>query len=82
MCDKFMSENSISGDYNALYEIMQRRIYNKISSYGATMTGWDDILLKLTEKNQSETQIKDFFQRMMIYYYLFGKMIGVKEDKI
>ena len=41
---------------------MQRRIYNKISSYGATMTGWDDILLKLTEKNQSETQIKDFFK--------------------
>ena len=62
MCDKFMNENSISGDYNALYELMQRRIYNKISSYGATMTGWDDILLKLTEKNQSETQIKDFFK--------------------
>ena len=62
MCDKFMNENSISGDYNALYELMQRRIYNKISSYGATMTGWDDILLKLTEKNQSETQIKDFFE--------------------
>ena len=62
MCDKFMSENSISGDYNALYELMQRRIYSKISSYGATMTGWDDILLKLTEKNQSETQIKDFFK--------------------
>ena len=62
MCDKFMSENSISGDYNALYELMQRRIYSKIYSYGATMTGWDDILLKLTEKNQSETQIKDFFK--------------------
>ena len=62
ICDKFMSENSISGDYNALYELMQRRIYNKISSYGATMTGWDDILLKLTEKNQSETQIKEFFK--------------------
>ena len=62
MCDKFMNENSISGDYNALYELMQRRIYNKISSYGSTMTGWDDILLKLTEKNQSETQIKDFFE--------------------
>ena len=62
MCDKFMNENLISGDYNALYELMQRRIYNKISSYGATMTGWDDILLKLTEKNQSETQIKEFFK--------------------
>ena len=62
LCDKFMSENSISGDYNALYQLMQQRIYNKISSYGATMTGWDDILLKLTERNQSETQIKDFFK--------------------
>ena len=62
LCNKFMSENSISGDYNALYQLMQHRIYNKISSYGATMTGWDDILLKLTERNQSETQIKDFFK--------------------
>ena len=62
LCNKFMSENSISGDYNALYQLMQHRIYNKISSYGATMTGWDDILLKLTERSQSETQIKDFFK--------------------
>ena len=62
ICDQFMEENSIVGDYNALYEIMQRRVYDKLSSYNATMTGWDDILLKLTEKNQSETQIKDFFK--------------------
>ena len=62
ICDQFMEANSISGDYNALYEIMQRRVYDKLSSYNATMTGWDDILLRLTEKNQSETQIKDFFK--------------------
>ncbi len=62
ICDQYMEDNSIAGDYNALYEIMQRRVYDKLSSYNATMTGWDDILLKLTEKNQSETQIKDFFQ--------------------
>ena len=62
ICDKFMEENSIAGDYNALYEMMQTRVYNKISSYNATMTGWDDILLELTERNQSETQIKDFFK--------------------
>ena len=62
ICDQFMEEKSIAGDYNALYEIMQRRVYDKLSSYNATLTGWDDILLKLTEKNQSETQIKDFFK--------------------
>ena len=62
ICDQYMEENSIAGDYNALYEIMQRRVYDKLSSYNATMTGWDDILLRLTEKNQSETQIKDFFK--------------------
>ena len=45
------SYNLIAGDYNALYEKMQRRVYDKLSSYNATMTGWDDILLKLTEKN-------------------------------
>ena len=57
-----MRDNSIVGDYNSLYTMMQRRIYDKISSYGATMTGWDDILLTLTKRNQSETQIKDFFK--------------------
>ena len=62
ICDQYMEENSITGDYNALYEIMQRRVYDKLSTYNATMTGWDDILLKLTEKNQSETQIKEFFK--------------------
>ena len=62
ICNKFMEDNSIVGDYNALYEMMQTRVYNKLSSYNSTMTGWDDILLKLTEKNQSETQIKDFFK--------------------
>ena len=62
ICDQYMEEKSITGDYNALYEIMQRRVYDKLSTYNATMTGWDDILLKLTEKNQSETQIKDFFK--------------------
>ena len=62
ICDEFMREKSISGDYNALYEYQQKRIYDKLSSYGLTMTGWDDILLKLTEKNQSETQIKNFFE--------------------
>jgi hexosaminidase len=62
ICNQFMEDNSITGDYNALYEIMQRRVYDKILSYNATMTGWDDILLKLTDKNQSETQIKDFFK--------------------
>ncbi|HJN78621.1 MAG TPA: family 20 glycosylhydrolase, partial [Flavobacteriaceae bacterium] len=53
LCDKFMEEKSITGDYDALYQYQQRRIYDKLSSYGLTMTGWDDILLKLTEKNQS-----------------------------
>ena len=62
ICDQYMEENSIAGDYNALYEIMQRRVYDKLSSYNATLTGWDDILLKLTEKNQAETKIKDFFK--------------------
>ena len=76
MCDKFMNENSISGDYNALYELMQRRIYNKISSYGATITGWDDILLKLTDKNQSETQIKDFLKDDDILLFVWNSNWG------
>ena len=62
LCNEFMSENSIENDYNALYQYAQKRVYEKISSYELTMTGWDDILLKLTEKNQSETEIKDFFK--------------------
>ena len=71
ICDQFMTEKSISGDYNALYEMMQGRIYNKLSDYNVTMTGWDDILLKLTEKNQSETQIKDFFKDDDVLLYVW-----------
>jgi len=71
MCDNFMKDNSIVGDYNSLYTMMQRRIYDKISSYGATMTGWDDILLTLTERNQSETKIKDFFKGDDILLYVW-----------
>ena len=71
MCDNFMRDNSIVGDYNSLYTMMQRKIYDKISSYGATMTGWDDILLTLTERNQSETQIKDFFKGDDILLYVW-----------
>ena len=71
ICDQYMEENSIAGDYNALYEKMQRRVYDKLSSYNATMTGWDDILLKLTEKNQSETQIKDFFKEDDILLFVW-----------
>ena len=71
ICDQYMEENSIVGDYNALYEKMQRRVYDKLSSYNATMTGWDDILLKLTEKNQSETQIKDFFKEDDILLFVW-----------
>jgi hexosaminidase len=35
------------------------------------MTVWDDILLKLTEKNQSETQIKDFFKDDDVLLYVW-----------
>jgi len=35
------------------------------------MTGWDDILLTLTERNQSETKIKDFFKGDDILLYVW-----------
>ena len=76
LCDKFMEEKSISGDYDALYQYQQRRIYDKLSSYGLTMTGWDDILLRLTEKNQSETQIKDFFKDDDILLFVWNNSWG------
>ena len=76
LCDKFMEEKSITGDYDALYQYQQRRIYNKLSSYGLTMTGWDDILLRLTEKNQSETQIKDFFKDDDILLFVWNNSWG------
>ena len=76
ICDSFMRDNSIVGDYNSLYTMMQRRVYDKISSYGSTMTGWDDIVLKLTEKNQSETLIKDFFEGDDILLYVWNNDWG------
>ena len=83
LCDKFMEEKSITGDYNALYQYQQRRIYDKLSSYGLTMTGWDDILLKLTEKNQSETKIKDFFKEDDILLFVWkNDWGGGRQDMI
>ena len=83
LCDKFMEEKSITGDYNALYQYEQRRIYDKLSSYGLTMTGWDDILLKLTEKNQSETKIKDFFKEDDILLFVWkNDWGGGRQDMI
>ena len=76
LCDKFMEEKSITGDYDALYQYQQRIIYDKLSSYGLTMTGWDDILLRLTEKNQSETQIKDFFKDDDILLFVWNNSWG------
>ena len=76
LCDKFMEEKSITGDYDALYQYQQKRIYDKLSSYGLTMTGWDDILLRLTEKNQSETQIKDFFKDDDILLFVWNNSWG------
>ena len=76
LCDKFMEEKSITGDYDALYQYQQRRIYDKLSSYGLTMTGWDDILLRLTENNQSETQIKDFFKDDDILLFVWNNSWG------
>ncbi len=76
LCDKFMEEKSITDDYDALYQYQQRRIYDKLSSYGLTMTGWDDILLRLTEKNQSETQIKDFFKDDDILLFVWNNSWG------
>ena len=83
LCDKYMSENSITGDYNSLYEQLQKRIYDKISSYGARMTGWDDILLKLTELNQSETEIKDFLKDEDILLFVWkNDWGGGRQDMI
>ena len=83
LCDKFMEEKSITGDYNALYQYQQRRIYDKLSSYGLTMTGWDDILLKLTEKNQSETKIKDFFKEDDVLLFVWkNDWGGGRQDMI
>ena len=76
ICDSFMRDNSIVGDYNSLYTMMQRRVYDKISSYGSTMTGWDDIVLRLTERNQSETLIKDFFEGDDILLYVWNNDWG------
>lgn len=71
ICDQFMYNKSITGDYNSLYEMMQGRVYDKLSVYDITMTGWDDILLKLTEMNQSETEIKNFFKGDDILLYVW-----------
>ena len=54
-----------------------------IEQYGAKMAGWDDIILQLSEKNQSETKIKKEMLKLNPRVYVWNNTWGGgREDMI
>ena len=83
ICEKFISENKEIENINDLYNYNLYKLNNIINNYGAKMAGWDDIILKLTEKNQSETIIKEEMTKINPRVYVWNNTWGEgREDMI
>ncbi len=83
ICEKFISENKEIQNINDLYNYNLYKLNNIINKYGAKMAGWDDIILKLSEKNQSETIIKEEMTKLNPRVYVWNNTWGEgREDMI
>ena len=83
ICEKFISENKEIENINDLYNYNLYKLNNIINNFGAKMAGWDDIILKLTEKNQSETIIKEEMTKINPRVYVWNNTWGEgREDMI
>ena len=83
ICKKFISENKEIQNINDLYNFNLYKLNNIINKYGAKMAGWDDIILKLTEKGHSETIIKEEMIKLNPRVYVWNNTWGGgREDMI
>jgi hexosaminidase len=83
ICEKFISKNKEIKNINDLYNLSLYKLNNIINRYGAKMAGWDDIILRLTEKNQSETIIKREMTKLNPRVYVWNNTWGEgREDMI
>ena len=83
ICEKFISKNKKIKNINDLYNYNLNKLNGILNKYGAKMAGWDDIILKLTEKNQSETIIKEEMIKLNPRVYVWNNTWGDgREDMI
>ena len=83
ICEKFISKNKKLKNINDLYNYNLNKLNGILNKYEAKMAGWDDIILKLTEKNQSETIIKEEMIKLNPRVYVWNNTWGEgREDMI
>ncbi len=83
ICEKFISENKEIENINDLYNYNLYKLNNIINNYGAKMAGWDDIILKLSDKEQSEIIIKKEMKKINPRVYVWNNTWGGgREDMI
>ena len=83
ICEKFISKNKKIKNINDLYNYNLNKLNGILNKYEAKMAGWDDIILKLTEKNQSETIIKEEMIKLNPRVYVWNNTWGEgREDMI
>ena len=83
ICNEFLSNNKSIKNLNDLYTLSLSKLNSIIEKYGAKMAGWDDIILQLSEKNQSETKIKKEMLKLNPRVYVWNNTWGGgREDMI
>ena len=83
ICNEFLSNNKSIKNLNDLYTLSLSKLNSIIEQYGAKMAGWDDIILQLSEKNQSETKIKKEMLKLNPRVYVWNNTWGGgREDMI
>tara|TARA_B100000963_G_scaffold160729_1_gene139870 strand:- start:10884 stop:13388 length:2505 start_codon:yes stop_codon:yes gene_type:complete len=57
LCNKLISKSPDLSSFQSLYDASVKKLNRIISDSGAKMSGWEDVLLVLSEKSQSEIRI-------------------------
>ena len=57
LCNKLISQSPGLSTFQSLYDASVKKLNRIISDSGAKMSGWEDVLLVLSEKSQSEIRI-------------------------
>jgi len=82
ICKNFMKENNINS-INELYDYNLVKIKKILDENGATMAGWEDVLLSHSKKSQSETKIKTEMMALNFIPYVWNNTWGEgREDMI
>ena len=59
LCNTLISQSPDLSSFQSLYDASVKKLNRIISDSGAKMSGWEDVLLVLSEKSQSEIRINE-----------------------